>query len=173
VTYVFLFICLVCLAVGFVLLWRARQLRARTGLPPGAVVYVDTTQWKACQRPLFSEHYRLVGRPDYVVHQQNRVIPVEVKSSTGPGRPYDSHILQLMAYCLLIEETERRAPPFGLLHYPDVDFRIEYTAHARKELITTLAQLRSDLAAADVSRSHNNPGKCRSCGYRHACTQSL
>lgn len=169
----FLFICLACLAVGLVLLWRARQLRAQTGLPPGTVSYVDTTQWKVCQRPFFSEHYRLVGKPDYVVRHQDLVIPVEVKSSTGPGRPYDSHKLQLLAYCLLVEEAERRAPPFGLLHYPDADFRIEYTAQARKELITTLAQLRSDLTAPDVSRGHSNPSKCRSCGYRHACTQRL
>ena len=170
-THVLLFVCLFCLMAGFAFLWYAHRLRTLTGLPPGSVVYVDTTKWVACQRPLFSNRYRLTGKPDYLIHQQDRVIPVEVKSSTGLTRPYDSHVLQLLAYCLLIEETEGKAPPFGLLHYPDADFRIEYSAQARAELINTLAQLRADLASADVLRSHANPGKSRSCGYRQVCAQ--
>ncbi len=172
-TYVFLYVCFICVAVGSAFLWYARNRRARTGLPPGSLTYVDTTEWKACQRPLFSNRYRLTGKPDYLIHQQNHIIPVEVKSSTGLTRPYDSHVLQLMAYCLLVEETEKKPPPFGTLHYPDANFRIEYTPQARAELLNTLNRLRSDLSSNDVSRSHTSPERCRYCGYRHVCTQSL
>lgn len=173
VTYVFLFACLVGVVMGLVCLWRAHQLRERTGLPSGSLVYIDTTEWQACQRPFFSNRYRLTGKPDYLLHHQNHIIPVEVKSSTGLAKPYDSHILQLMAYCLLVEDVEKKSPPFGLLHYPDADFRLEYSPHIKTELLHVLAELKADLDSTDVPRSHTNTEKCKGCGYRHVCTQSL
>ena len=173
VTYALLGICLICLTVGMGLLRRAQVLRQHTGLPVGQVVFVDTEDWQSCEGPLFSSQHRLTGRPDYLVRQRGHIIPVEVKSATGLRQPYESHILQLAAYCVLVEENERRTPPYGLLHYPDVTFHIPFTLQTRANLLDTLTRLRADLDSDDVPRSHSEPQRCRRCGFRSVCSWSL
>ncbi len=136
---------LLSLLAGLALLWQARRARFRSGLPAGEVVYSDTSDWAQCERPLRSRKYRLTGRPDYVVRRGGTLTPVEVKSTRGLAQPHDSHVLQLMAYCLLLEEQEGRRPAYGLLRYPDRTFQIPYTSSARAYLLEVVSRLRSDL----------------------------
>jgi CRISPR-associated exonuclease Cas4 len=159
--------------VGLWLLVRAGAARRETGLPAGRVTYVDTGAWARCERPLFSNRHRLTGRPDYLVQGREGVVPVEVKSGPAPEQPYPAHLLQLAAYCLLVEEQEGRAPPYGILKYRDRAFEVDYTAALRAELLDTLETIRHDLRAREVGRSHDEPGRCRGCGYREECGQSL
>ena len=81
---------------------------------------------------MFSRSFHLSGRPDYLVQQGRDLIPVEVKSGRAPrDGPYSSHILQLAAYCLLVEEAYDRRPPYGLLLYADAadqTYEIDYTS---------------------------------------------
>ena len=55
--------------------------------------------------PLYASGANLAGKPDYLVRRWRYVLPVEVKSGPAPAEPYRSHVLQLAAYCLLVEET--------------------------------------------------------------------
>jgi CRISPR-associated exonuclease Cas4 len=137
------------------------------------VTYVDTGAWDRCERPLFSRRHRLTGRPDYLVQHGKDVIPVEVKSGSAPPQPYPAHILQLAAYCLLVEEQEGRAPAYGLLTYGNRAFEIDYTSSLRAELLRVLDDIRRDLRARDVARSHDEVARCRGCGYREQCDQRL
>lgn len=167
---------LVAVLFGGVGLWlwtRARIARQESGLPVGRVTYVDTGAWDRCEHPLFSQQHRLTGRPDYLVRGRRGVIPVEVKSGIAPQKPYASHILQLAAYCLLVEEQEGRAPPHGILKYRDRAFEIEYTPALRSHLLATLDAIRSDLHARDVAPSHDESRRCRGCGYREQCDRRL
>ena len=159
--------------LGLWVLWRARTARQATGLPKGRVTYVDTGAWDRCERPLFSNEQRLTGRPDYLVHSRQGLIPVEVKSGAAPEQPYEAHVLQLAAYCLLVEEQEGRAPPHGILKYRDRAFEVPYTRSLRAELLSTLDAMRGDLHARNVGRSHDEAGRCRGCGYRDDCDQRL
>ena len=159
--------------LGIWLLLRAKRARHSTGLPQGTVTYVDTGAWDRCERPLFSDRYRLTGRPDYLVRGSQGVIPVELKSSAAPSKPYAAHVLQLAAYCLLVEEHEGRTPPHGIIKYRDRAFEIEFTDGLRSELLNTLDAIRRDLGARDVARDHEQTGRCRGCGYRNLCDQSL
>ena len=155
-------------------LWlRATATRQETGLPQGRVTYVDTGAWDRCERPLFSRRHRLTGRPDYLVRTGKDLIPVEVKSGAAPPQPYPAHILQLAAYCLLVEEQEGRAPAYGILTYGDRAFEIDYTSSLRAELLRVLDDIRRDLGAGDVARSHHQAARCRGCGYREQCDQQL
>jgi CRISPR-associated exonuclease Cas4 len=167
---------LILLACALILLWggmfllkRARHLREQTGLPQGQVIYADTRAWNRCERPLFSRRYLLTGRPDYLVNNGGTKIPVEVKSTSCPSSPYRSHVLQLAAYCLLVEEEYGQPPPYGIIKYRDQTYAIEYTAQLRAQLLSVLAEMRQNLTADDVSPSHANPNRCRSCGYREEC----
>jgi len=164
---------LLLLLVGAVLLWLARRLRARSGLPAGRVVAADVGTWRRLDRPLFSRRYGLTGRPDYVVADGADLIPVEVKSARAPARPYASHVLQLAAYCLLVAETSGRRPPYGILRYADRTFQIPYTRELEEQLLEVLEAMREDLAAGDAPRRHQDPRRCAACGYREVCEEAL
>lgn len=165
---------LLLLALGVVLLVLSRNLQRQSGLPDGDVVYTDTRTWQRLPQPLFSQPHQLAGKPDYVVAVNGQYIPIEVKSSAAPPTgPYDSHVYQLAAYCLLITETYRVRPAFGLIRYADRVFEVAYTPALEKELLGLLAAMRRDASAADVARSHNEAGRCQRCGVAHACDQRL
>ena len=167
---------LLALALGGLGLWlllRSGAARREAGLPAGRVTYTDTGAWDRCERPLFSDRYQLTGRPDYLVRTDRGLIPVEVKSRPAPARPYRSHLLQLAAYCLLVEEQEGQAPPYGILKYRNRAFEVDYTPALRRELLTTLDRIRRDRRARRVNRSHDDPRRCRGCGYRQRCDQRL
>ena len=168
-----LFAACLLLGLGVWLLMRSSALQRQSGLPVGRVVYVDTGAWERCERPLFSNRYRLTGRPDYLVRSREGVIPVEVKSGAAPAQPYPAHLLQLAAYCLLVEEQEGRSPPYAILKYDDRAFEVDNTTALRRELLNTLDAMRRDLDARNVKRSHEEPGRCRNCGYRERCNQRL
>jgi len=163
----------VLVALGVTLLLRSRALRRESGLPSGQVVYSDTGAWQRCERPLLSPRYRLSGRPDYLVQEEGSTIPVEVKAARQPAVPYHSHVMQLAAYCLLVEETHGQATPYGLLRYSDGTTRVDYTPQLRAELLAILEEMRRSRASGAASRTHDEPSRCRRCGYRHACDQSL
>lgn len=159
--------------LGLWLLLRSGAARQEAGLPVGRVAYVDTGAWDRCERPLFSNRYRLTGRPDYLVRSRDGVVPVEVKSGAAPAQPYPAHVLQLAAYCLLVEEQEGRLPPYGILKYDDRAFEIDYAPALRTELLHSLDAIRRDLRAREVDRSHDEAGRCEGCGYREHCDQRL
>jgi CRISPR-associated exonuclease Cas4 len=161
------------LALGLLLLWLAQRGRARSGLPQGRVVYTDTGGWNRLERPLFSREFLLTGKPDYLIADGADVIPVEVKSSRAPAQPYPSHLLQLAAYCLLVEECYRRRPPYGIVKYADRAFEVEYTPELEDQLLTTLDCMRTDLTDGNAPRSHEEPRRCQACGYRRWCEQGL
>jgi CRISPR-associated exonuclease Cas4 len=165
------------LGLALVVFWLARQSHATTGLPAGRLVYADTTRWRPLERPLFSRTHHLSGRPDYLVQRRNDLIPVEVKSGRAPAdSPYPSHILQLAAYCLLVEETYGQRPPYGLVLYADnaeQAYEIDYTPDLEDELLNILDEMRLALDEDDAPRDHEQVARCRACGYRRACDQAL
>ena len=162
------------LALGAWLFLRAGRQRQATGLPAGEIIYVDTGDWRRNDRPLFSAKHRLTGKPDYLVENRKETIPVEVKSTHLPGDdPYDSHKLQLAAYCLLVEETSGKRPSHGILQYANVTLSLPYTDALRNELLQALDQIRKARSARTIPRSHDDPARCRHCGYQQDCGESV
>lgn len=158
---------------GWLLLRRASAQRKETGLPRGRVVYSDTGAWNRVEEPLFSRRHLLAGKPDYLVEQNGCLVPVEVKPNRSAPQPYDSDVLQLAAYCLLVEEVYGQHPDHGLIRYQDQTFAVDYTPELRKTLLATLDAMRRDAVSADVDRSHQHAGRCRACGFRADCSQRL
>jgi CRISPR-associated exonuclease Cas4 len=155
------------------LFWQASRQRKAAGLPPGRVIYTDTRQWGKVEKPLFDPVSSLTGRPDYLVEQQGFSIPVEVKSTYAPSEPYPSHVYQLAAYCLLVERTTGKRPPYGILHYRNRDFALDYTPELEADLLRTLQEIRQAERSSSVDRSHDEPARCARCGFRHVCDQRL
>lgn len=158
---------------GMFLLWMAGRQRRETGLPQGRVVYVDSTVWEEAPQALYDPVTNLTGKPDYLVRRGESVIPVEVKSTRVKDAPYDGHLYQLAAYCLLVERTFGTRPPCGILHYPNRTFEIPYTTELEGALLALLEEMREKARKRRHPRSHEAPARCRHCGYRHICDQKL
>ena len=153
---------------------RSNRQQRQAGLPGGRVIYTDTRAWGApLEQPLYNKEIGLTGKPDYIVQQKGTLIPVEVKTGRAPETPYDSHIYQVAAYCLLVEKAYGKRPPYGIIHYPNRDFAVDYTPALENALLDILAEMRRDDARAEVNCSHAEPGRCVRCGYRKVCPQKL
>lgn len=164
-------ILLLALALG--LLWLSARQRADLGLPIGRVVYSDTGVERELEQPLFDEDLQLLGRPDYLVESAEGLVPVEVKSGRTPRKPYDSHIYQLAAYCLLVARNFRQRPAYGIIRYPQRSFRVEFTQALESQLLQLLAGMRRGLDAAELHRSHQAAARCHSCGFRQLCNERI
>ena len=174
VNLIYLFIIILfAILTGLLLLRLGRRAQQQTGLPVGDVIYNDTGAWQKVEAPLISRRYGLVGKPDYLVQVteqgRNIPIPVEVKSRKRPPVLYENHTLQLATYCLLVEEKFKITPPYGLLHYADATLKITFTDQLRGQLIAAADAIRQARSTSHVPRSHRDPGRCRHCGYLHAC----
>lgn len=161
------------LFLGWLALVRSRQLRQESGLPVGRLIYADSAAWRPISQPLYAKSYQLTGKPDYLVETDEGIIPVEVKSTQAPKIPYLGHLLQLAAYCLLVEATTGRTPSHGLLKYADALYEVDFTPELRRELVETMAAMRQARGAETVRRSHQQPGRCAACGFAHTCDEAL
>jgi CRISPR-associated exonuclease Cas4 len=165
--------------LALVLFWIAGQQREASGLPGGRIISSDTAKWQPVEKPLYAPNLGLTGKPDYLIQQGQLLIPVEVKTSQSPPRaPYDSHIFQLAAYCLLVHEVYHVRPTHGILHYSTSQgksqtYHIEFSPELEMEARATIEQIQAQPMRGGVDRSHNLPARCARCGYRTSCDQAL
>ncbi len=145
------------------------KIKKELRLPDGEIIYVDDLE----RSPILkSEKYGIWGRPDLLIKVGDDYIPVEVKTGRVPKGPYFSHIMQLTAYMVLVEENYR-APPYGLLKYGPQVYRIEYEEDLKNLLLEKVSEMRKALKTGEVHRNHNRPGKCRHCSRRDICPERL
>jgi CRISPR-associated exonuclease Cas4 len=181
---------LLCLLIFTAALARAfsRRESKRSGLPTGALLYSDTGRpvgriapaqvgrgGQKQERPLVSRALWLTGRPDYLIEAEGGIVPVEIKSTACPagGRPYDSHIAQLAAYCLLVEDVLGATVPYGVVKYRDREVRVEYTPELKEYALALIEEMSEAAKAEDVHRSHEEQRRCAGCSLRDVCTESL
>jgi len=168
-----LYIALVLLFIAFIFFWQSGRQRKAAGLPGGRIIYTDTRGWGKLEKPLYYAALDLTGKPDYLVQQNGQIIPVEVKSGRAPEAPYDSHIYQLASYCLLVEKTYAKRPPYGIIHYEGRDFAVDYTQALEQSLLELLTEMKRDEFRKEAARSHEQASRCKRCGYKSVCNQSL
>lgn len=120
---------------------------------------------------LRSERYRLAGRPDAVRRRRDgTVVPVELKHRAAPPRgPFPSHLVQVGAYCLLLEEATGHPTPFGVLRYTDREVVVPFDAELRRRVLSLLAEV----AGPYDGRADPAPSKCTGCRWSSSCDASL
>ncbi len=150
---------------------EARKVRKKMNLPEGEIIYVDLENGSS---ELFvSKKYGLSGRPDHIIKKDGFYIPVELKTGRTPRGPLFSHIVQIGAYCTIMEDVSGRAPPYGIIKYPERSFEIEYTEDLRNIVLNMREKLLRDLDRGEAHRNHRRPGKCRGCSRRDRCPERL
>jgi CRISPR-associated exonuclease Cas4 len=156
------------------LLWLVSlRLRKASGLPEGRVIYSDAGAWQRNEQSLFSRNHQLVGKPDYLVQTPKGIVPVEVKSGAAPAQPREGHVLQLAAYCLLVEEQMGQRVPHGIIKYADKQFAVDYTPALKAELLYVMGEMRTARTNGGARRDHGEPRKCAACGLRDECDERL
>jgi len=148
----------------FLAAWALRALaQRRQDNLRGRLVAVDAGR----PATLRSERYRLIGRPDELRRlSDGRLVPVELKSRSTPrAGPTPSHVVQVRAYCLLVEETTGAPPPYGILRYSDGEFRVRWDDRARAELLS----VRAELLAPYDGRATPSPARCGRCPWVGVC----
>jgi CRISPR-associated exonuclease Cas4 len=161
------------LALSILLFWQSNRTRRDAGLPTGRVIYSDREGWMRVEKVLYDEVTGLAGKPDFVVKKGKTMVPVEMKTGRTPAQPYEGHIYQLAAYCLLVERQYRQRPPYGIIHYPDRTFTVDFSSELEEDLLEMVAEMRNDADQREIPRSHDEAGRCRGCGYLTLCNQSL
>lgn len=163
------------LSLAAILALRGLATRRAWGLgPPGArLVAEDLSGARAPEGLLRSRRHRLQGRPDLLLERGGRLIPVELKPSRRAAGPRAADRLQVAAYCFLVEETEGRAPPFGLLRYAEGCWELPYGKAERAWVLATLAAMDEAEARGGAARSHQQAARCRACALAEACDEVL
>jgi CRISPR-associated exonuclease Cas4 len=124
-------------------------------------------------KPLFSNHYKITGKPDYIIKKNNQYIPIEVKSG-GHNTPQKNHVLQLAAYCQLVEETYKSFVPYGILVYDNsYQYKIPFDPGLRFELEHSIKNMKHILKTGLFSRNHNDQNKCKNCSMRIYCKMKI
>lgn len=150
--------------------WTSVRKEKRTrGIPEGLLVYSDLN---VPAKPLYSPRFRLVGKPDYIVRHKDRYLPVEVKSG-GQPHPQHSHVLQLAAYCQILEDISGEFVPKGILVYNTVPYTIAFDQQLRFELESVMNQMRESLRDGLLVRNHQEPGRCKRCSLRRYCDNKV
>ncbi len=172
-----LFAALLALLVGVFLLRVSQRRKKSIGIPHGDVVYQDHDSQRVSPPTLVSERLGLRGKPDCLIRNQDGIIPVELKKSARPparGGVYPNHLIQVLAYIVLVREHYGERVPYGLVLYGDEEPRKVYaTPENIAWLEAVIAEVKRAQGASTVNRSHQQYGRCRGCGMRQSCDQSL
>lgn len=149
---------------------KARSIEYSRNMPAGAVFSLDDGN----ARVLTCDALQLVGRVD-VVRRVGAHFEVEERKSKrlAPGQsPYRSDVLQLAAYCHLVN---RNLGPVkrGFLVYGEARYEIAFNDRLMQELMHTLSKMRVLGSAKTVSRSHKSQPRCTECLARSMCDERL
>jgi len=130
---ILLILALIVISFGAVLLFLLEKQKKGFGALTNTIIYHDTQMSPG--QVLYAKSINLKGKPDYLIKKKDNIIPVEVKrGSKTPREAYENHTMQLMAYCLLVEENYHIRPPGGIIKYREKEFPIAYTKEAEKYL---------------------------------------
>jgi CRISPR-associated exonuclease Cas4 len=136
-------------------------------LPEGKIVYQDVD---GLGTPLFAKKYPLSGKPDYVILSSDGApIPVELKLSTDVQEPQRSHIMQLAAYFVILEDLYETPPPYGLLRYASHEFTIQNTESLKQKVLRRLAEMERCDENHPPALTRQLVSKCRICPFQPIC----
>ncbi len=154
----------------------AAYLLARSIRPTGHVDQVDAdSEAYVPHGPLILTREGLAGQPHGLLRLTGRqqIIPILVIDEAAPDVLDQTASYQIAALCYLVEAVYNQDVPYGMLRYADLDGQFDWTPENRRALTDLLSEMRSQEAAGDVMRSHNDPSICAVCIIKETCDQAL
>ena len=121
---------------------------------------------------LVSDRLKLLGRPDRIVRQYEVLISEEWRPKAR--QIYQGHKLQVIAYCLLIEEGFGMRSPFSVVVLAEGKrVEVSNTEELCSKVLSVAAkirELRREIEQEIPVRAI--AAKCRACGQRSNCGQA-
>ena len=138
------------------------------GLPSGDLVYEDADGQGEI---LYSDQVPLIGKPDYIIKLPNgQLVPIELKLSVqNVTSPHSNHVMQIAAYCLILEDYSEVPPTHGILRYANGDFTIDYTPTLRKKVLRLLTEMEGYNERQRPQLVRQQVTKCRACTFQPIC----
>jgi len=151
------------LLLSFLLFFLSWWMRRKAGIPLGNVVYSDSQKMPG--EILTAKNIPLRGKPDYLVKKGDQIIPVELKRGKTPQTPYPSHVAQLFAYCYLVKDNFGVKPDYGIVDYPDNDFKLEFPQDGEVEIERLVGEVLEKKKGPHTREGLHNI--CRNCREGH------
>lgn len=135
------------------------------------IIYADSSQSMDDEnvetgRLLYSERLDIQGKPDFVFKHSitGGIVPVEIKSGNikAEAMPHMGDLMQLVCYFYIAEEEFGRKVKYGKIIYKDYMFEVKNTAHLRKQLEKTTADMRKMLKCGKA-KANADYITCRHC----------
>ena len=95
-------------------------------------------------------------------------IPFEVKSGSAI-KPYESDLIQLSSYALLIEDKFNYPASKGFMEYKDRRIEIEITREMKQQALDIIQNIRNFPNLEKMPKIIENFKKCLKCGLREQC----
>jgi|UPI00039ADCAA CRISPR-associated exonuclease Cas4 len=122
---------------------------------------------------LICEKYHLHGIVDEVVTLKDHTLaPIDYKYAIYPQYVYRSHRMQILSYCLLIEEVYQQPVNCGFLFYireGSRQVKVPYNAQSRQKIIQDLEQILRVIQNENIPAKTNNWAECIDCTYKNIC----
>ncbi len=127
--------------------------------PYHRAIYQDTRETPGAL--LSARSLPLRGKPDILIDEGHAIIPVELKTGRTPTTPYPGHVLQVLAYCLLVDEHYHVRPTHGIIRYPARDVMVPYTVEEERRVRALVREmLDAKRGGIEQHRSHRQPRRC-------------
>lgn len=138
--------------------------------------YVAENHWLNTQKRhelyLVSDTLRMKSRVDYIIAENGKQIPIEIKKGRWNGdQPRKNDIAQLMCEILLLEEHFSIRYDYGYLLYVGSKrkYKVRVDLIKRRSIKSTLAEIRSYLKSGNVPKVGYNKKKCEKCSLQLYC----
>lgn len=121
---------------------------------------------------LESQELGIRGKIDKIEFHEDRIVPVELKtgqsSRTGP---WNDHIIQVAAYCMLLEKEHNQKVSHGLIIYynPRIVHNVSINPFMVDEVLSLIGEVNSMLKQDSPPPLAENPNKCSICGLKDTC----
>ncbi len=120
---------------------------------------------------IISDKLQLVGRIDRIeIHKHEGkmlYIPCEIKNASIK-EPYESDILQLASYAVLLEDKFNARVHEGVIQYKNKKIKIKIDEEKKKRISSIIKSI-NEFSAAEMPKILENFNKCRHCGLRDEC----
>lgn len=151
---------------------EAKRRHEGSGFSPSDITLAIDGSSILPDREYVSIRQGLAGRPDALILEDGKVIPIERKPLAKKLR--DRYVVQMLVYLRLVEEFEGVKPPHGYLLLGPKCRRIRIVNSETKQMWVSglIAEMRRILSGgAPVPTPH--PMKCAKCDVRERCSARM